>query len=274
MTIKNILVQVDRDDRNTERTALAVSLAHQHEAHLVGAFVYFGPPATYPWAEGEFGQETLRRHEAATIETAGELRAEFEQRANGAMVSHEWLAEEERTQPVLATHARFADLVVVSQSTRRSSEDERGVRLAEEVILASGSPTIVVPEAGAFEKTIDRVVIAWNGSRESSRAVRDALPILKTVEKVILFSVNADDNQLPAAELARFLARHGVKVHDTHAIASDIDVGDAILNAVTDNSADLLVMGAYGHARLREFVFGGATRHILRHMTSPTLLTH
>ena len=140
--------------------------------------------------------------------------------------------------------------------------------------MASGAPTIIVPDAGTFDKTIDRVAVAWNGSRGFSRAVRDSLPILKAVEKLILFSVNSDGDRLPGAEFARYLARYGIKVYDTHAIASDIDVGKAILNVVADNSADLLVMGACGHARLREFVLGGATRHILHHMTSPTWLTH
>lgn len=272
--IRNILVQVDRDDRNSERIALAVTLAQRHEAHLVGLFAHLGLAAVYPWGEGLFARELLQRHEETTGEAAGKLRTGFEQRAGAAGVSHEWRTEEEGMQSVLATHARCADVAVVSQTARSSLEDGRGVRLAEEVVLVSGAPTIVVPDVGKFGKAIDRVVIAWNGSRESSRAVRDALPILKDAEKVVLFGVHTDRDDLPGAEIARCLARHGINVDDRRTIAGEIDAGDAILNAVADHAADLLVMGAYGHARLREFVFGGATRHILRHMTSPTLLAH
>ena len=89
-----------------------------------------------------------------------------------------------------------------------------------------------------------------------------------------VFSVNPDHDHLPGAEIANHLARHGVKTDVRHTVATDIDVGDAILNAVSDHAAHLLVMGAYGHSRMREFVFGGATRYILRHMTAPTLLSH
>jgi nucleotide-binding universal stress UspA family protein len=273
--IRNILLQLDRDDRNAERTALAVALAQRHEAHLTGLFAHLGLPAVYPWGEGLFAREVLQRHEETTDEAAGKLRAEFEQRAGAARVSHEWrMEEEEGMQSILATYARYADVAVVSQTARSALEDGPGSRLAEEVVLASGAPTIIVPDVGKFDKAIDRAVIAWNGSRESSRAVRDALPILQAVEKVVLFGVHSDQDDLPGSEIARYLARHGIKVDDWHTIADDTDVGDAILNAVADYTADLLVMGAYGHARLREFVFGGATRHVLRHMTSPTLLVH
>ena len=279
MTIRNILVQVDRDVRNSVRITLAVNLAERHGAHLVGLFAHPGLPGTYPYAEGLVAQEMLRRYEEATHETAGKLRAEFERRAGSAGLSHEWRMEEERTPPILATQARYADFVVVSQALHGLSASGRGYDLAEEVVVASGSPTIVVPYAGTFDKAVERVVIAWNGSRESSRAVRDAMPILRAVDEVTVFSVNPDHDHLPGdhlpgADIADHLARHGVKTDVGHSIASDIDVGDAILNAVSDHAADLLVMGAYGHTRLREFVFGGATRHILRHMTAPTLLTH
>ncbi len=274
MTIRNILVQVDRDARNSVRIALAVNLAERHGAHLVGLFAYAGLPGTYPYAEGPLAQEVLRRYEDATQGTAGKLRTEFERRAGSAGLSHEWRMEEDRSPPILATQARYADFVVVSQAVHGSSASGRGYDLAEEVVVASGSPTIVVPYAGTFDKAVGKVVIAWNGSRESSRAVRDAMPILRAADEVTVFSVNPDHDHLPGAEIAGHLARHGVKTDVGHTIAGDIEVGDAILNAVSDHAADLLVMGAYGHTRFREFVFGGATRHILRHMTAPTLLTH
>ena len=274
MTIRNILVQVDHDARNSVRITLAVNLAKRHGAHLIGLFAYAGLPVNFPYAEGLVTREMLRRYEEATHETAGTLRAEFERRAGSAGLSHEWRTEEEGVHPVLATQARYADFVVVGQAVPGSSAVGRSHDLAEEVVVASGSPTIVVPYAGTFDKAIGRVVIAWNGSRESSRAVRDAMPILRAVDEVTVFSVNPDHDHLPGAEIANHLASHGVKTDVRHTITSDIDVGDAVLNAVSDHAADLLVMGAYGHTRLREFVFGGATRHILRHMTAPTLLSH
>ena len=275
MSIRNILVEVDRDARYPARLTLAVNLAERHEAHLIGLYAYAGLSGTYPHAQGRIALEMLRRHEQTPHEAAGKLRAEFEHRADGAGLSHEWrMQEEEGVHSILATHARYADVVVVSQTAPDASVSGRNHGLAEDVIVASGSPTIVVPYAGTFDNTVDKVMIAWNGSRESSRAVRDALPILKAVDEVIVLSVDPDHDHLPGAEIASHLARHGVKTDVRHTIASDIRVGDAILNAVSDHAVDLLVMGAYGHTRLREFVFGGATRHVLRHMTAPTLLTH
>ena len=274
MTIRNILVQVDRDVRNSVRITLAVNLAERHGAHLIGLFTYAGLPVNFPYAEGLVTREVLQRYEDMTHETAGTLRAEFERRAGGAGLSHEWRMEEEDGPPILATQARYADFVVVSQALHGSSAGGRSYDLAEEVVVTSGSPTIVVPYAGTFDNAIERVVIAWNGSRESSRAVRDAMPILKAADEVTVFSVNSDHDHRPGAEISDHLARHGVKTEVRHTIASNIDVGDAILNAVSDHAADLLVMGAYGHTRLREFVLGGATRYMLRHMTAPTLLSH
>ena len=275
MTIRSILVEIDRDARNPVRLALAVNLAERHGAHLTGLFAYPGLSGTYPHAQGRIALEMLRRHAETPHEAAGKLRAEFEQRADSAGLSHEWRMQEEvGAHSILATQARYADAVVVSQAAPGSPASEHSYGLAEDVVVASGSPTIVVPYAGTFDKTVDKVMIAWNGSRESSRAVRDALPILRAVAEVIVFSVDPDRDHLPGAKIANHLARHGVKTDVRHTIASDIEVGDAILNAVSDYSADLLVMGAYGHTRLREFVFGGATRHVLRHMTTPTLLTH
>lgn len=274
MAIRNILLQIDRDECYPARLTLAANLAERHEAHLVGLFAYAGLPPAYTYAEGYVSEEMLRRYGTTAREDADRLRAEFENRAGRAGLSHEWRMEEEGVDPVLACQARYADFVVVSQSAPGSSEGRRSYGVAEEVVMASGSPTIVVPHAGTFDNALDRVVIAWNGSRECSRAVRDALPILRAADEAIVFSVNPDHDHLPGAEIANHLARHGVKTHVRHTVATDIDVGDAILNAVSDHAARLLVMGAYGHSRLQEFVFGGATRHILRHMTAPTLLSH
>jgi len=274
VSVRNILVQVDRDECNAARIALSVNLAEKHGAHLIGLFTYANLPAAYPYAEGYYAREWWRRYEETIRETAALLRAEFEQRAGRAGVSHEWRMGEERRHALLVTQARYADFVVVGQSPRGHVESGRGHNLAEEVVMASGSPTIVVPYTGRFNEAIDRVVIAWNGSRESSRAVRDALPILRAVDEVIVFGVDPDSDHLPGADIASHLARHGVRTEVKHTVTGDIAVGDAILNAVADHAADLLVMGAYGHTRLREFVLGGATRHILRHMTAPTLLTH
>ncbi len=119
------------------------------------------------------------------------------------------------------------------------------------------------------------MLVAWNGTREAARATHDALPFLTQADKVVVLGVSASgEDHIPGADLSTHLARHGVSVEIHNREANDVSVGDAILNAASDYGADLLVIGAYGHSRLRELVLGGVTRHLLRHMTIPVLMSH
>ena len=269
---KNILLHVDRDDRNDARRTLATHLAEKFDAHLVGLFAYPGPASVY--SEARFARQMLDQYRNAMAEAAIALRDTFEHEANKAGVSYEWRTAEDKGRSSLAMQGRYADLVVVGQTDPSATVADRIVNPAEDVVMTSGAPTLVVPRAGSFDEIGLRVVIAWNGSRESSRAVRDALPLLESATEVIVFSVNPDLAHLPGADIAAHLSRHGVNTTARHATVNDIEVGDAVLNAVSDTGADMLVMGAYGHSRFREFVLGGATRHVLRRMTVPTLLAH
>jgi nucleotide-binding universal stress UspA family protein len=148
----------------------------------------------------------------------------------------------------------------------------------ERLALESGRPVLVVPYAGRFGEIGRNVVVAWKPGRESARAVFDALPILLAAEKVHILEIREkgrNANALaPDTTIAAALARHGIKPSVRTSVLGDIGVGDEILSRLSDLDADLLVMGAYGHSRMRELVFGGVTRHIARHMTVPTLFSH
>jgi nucleotide-binding universal stress UspA family protein len=136
---------------------------------------------------------------------------------------------------------------------------------------------LVVPRYGTFDTVGERVLVAWNGSREATRAVHDALPILKLATKVTVLSIDPErdtGDRIPSADIALHLARHGVAAEGTSTVGLDISVGDLLLSRAADLGADLIVMGAYGHSRMRELVLGGATRHILQHMTVPVLMSH
>jgi nucleotide-binding universal stress UspA family protein len=122
-----------------------------------------------------------------------------------------------------------------------------------------------------------RALIAWNGRREAARAVHDALPLLTDAEQTVVLTVGAEPSDAeadPAAEILRHLGRHDLPVRAAHEVETDLDIADILLNRAAESGADLLVMGAYGHSRLREFVLGGATRSILRQMTLPVLMAH
>ena len=137
----------------------------------------------------------------------------------------------------------------------------------------------MIPNVGHFPRVGSRVLVAWNDRREASRATFDALPFLQAARDVRMLWVNPeaemdDKGDVPCADIAASLARHGVKCTTAQSRGSDLGVADELLNRAADYGSDLLVMGAYGHRRFREFVFGSATRCILQHMTVPVLMSH
>lgn len=181
---------------------------------------------------------------------------------------------------------RYCDLVITGQAD--PEEVHIGTRdLTSELVLMAGRPIITVPYVGKFETVGKRVLVAWDGTREATRAVHDAIPILTTAEVVSVCEVNPPDSaHSTALDIAAHLVEHGVNAEahptvsklpkDETAVlgARSLRVGDVLLSAASDFSADLLVMGAYGHSRIREFVLGGTTRYMLEHMTVPVLMAH
>jgi nucleotide-binding universal stress UspA family protein len=149
--------------------------------------------------------------------------------------------------------------------------------LAGDLVLSVGRPVLFVPYAGRFPATGKRVLVAWNASREAARAVSDALPLLARAEsfEVVAFEPRPGDHgEVPGADIALYLARHGVKATAARQSAPEIDIGAQILSRAADTGADLIVMGGYGHSRLRELVLGGVTRSMLEAMTVPVLMSH
>jgi nucleotide-binding universal stress UspA family protein len=145
--------------------------------------------------------------------------------------------------------------------------------------MEAGRPVLIVPNAGVHSRVGERALVAWNGRREAARAVFDALPILRGASDVKVVWVNPQSEReraedIPAADICTALARHGVKCEATEQVAPRGGVGETLLARAREMGADLLVMGCYGHARLREFVFGGASRHVLGHMPIPVLMSH
>ncbi|MGH6682892.1 MAG: universal stress protein, partial [Pseudolabrys sp.] len=167
------------------------------------------------------------------------------------------------------------DLAIVGQPER--SKTAAAEVVDEGVLFESGRPVIFVPYIQEADLKLDRVMVCWDGSRAAARAIADAMPFLhkaKQVEIVIVDGKLGKDGDIPGADLGQHLARHGQKVTVKRIIAPDIDVSSAILSYAADSNADMIVMGGYGHSRLREFILGGVTRGILESMTVPTLMSH
>lgn len=276
MSIRDALVCVANDPACETRVDLAVRLAADHGAHLTGLYVVAWPPIP-GYIAAELPREVHQQRDRLLQEGAAEAERVFRARAGHAGVAHEWRVVGDDILPSAAVHARYADLTVVGQGLDLGDAPADLVGLPEHLVLDVGRPVLVVPRYGAFPTVGERVLVTWNGSREATRAVADALPFLQRASKVIVLSINPagePERRLPGADIALYLARHQVRVEAATTRATDITVGDVILSYAADIAADLIVMGAYGHTRLREMVLGGATRHLLRHMTVPVLMSH
>ncbi len=279
MPLKDILVHLDRSRHCRARAEAAAALAARHQARLTGLFVRTTPHVPQ-FVMSQLGPEVTQAQRQFADQAAGEARQGFDEVARSAGVMAEFRDPEGELLDTLVLHARYSDLVVIGQYDRHDDDmaDER--EAADHVIMDSGRPVLVVPHAGAFPVIGEKVLVSWNASREATRAVNDALPILRAAREVSVLSINPRRNgvnghgDVPGADICAHLARHGVKATAEHVVSHDMDVGNALLSRASDEGADLIVMGAYGRSRLRELVLGGATWHVLHHMTVPVLMGH
>lgn len=273
MAYKTIVLQLDASQHCVRRTELACALAAKLEAHLVG-LAALSPLAIPGTAPTEVVVDLLSEQWEADRRELEELVAEFAAKARaGGLPSVEPRFVVGVPEYVVGLHARYADLVVVGQGPA----SEGGI--AEHVVLNAGRPVLVVPRNAEPRVPGERVMVAWNARREATRALTDALPLLRQARHVDVVTVNAEPQreghgELPGADIALYLARHGVKANVLATSAGDIDVGEWLLSRAADLGSDLIVMGAYGHSRLRELVLGGATRTVLESMTVPVLMSH
>ena len=276
MTYKTILVHLDHKPRSAERLGLACSLAGELDAHVVGLFAPGAPNLpSYALAEGGPLLRDLLEKRNAEIGAEAEKRFREVARRNGDRA--EWRSSRADAASAMRLSARYADLVVAGQPEADDEGELRG--LADELVFSAGRPVLFVPYAGRFPALGKRVLVAWDAGREAARAVTDALPLLRRAEAVEVCAFDPEKSarkhgEQPGADAGLYLARHGVKVTVARQSGAGYDVGAQILSRAADIGADLIVMGAYGHARVREMVLGGATRSLLEAMTVPVLMSH
>jgi nucleotide-binding universal stress UspA family protein len=280
MTFKDLLVHVDNTEACEGRLRAALALADAQGAHLTG--LALAAETSMPsYIGGQLPPEILDMQRQQALERGRAAASRFAKAVQGSGRPVDCRIVESLdidVTRVMIQHARHADLVVLGQPD--PEEDETGLRQTlEEVILACGRPALVVPYIGAAKTLGERVVVAWDAGREAARAVNDALPILQRAKQVTVLSINPrpgfdGHGEEPGADIALHLARHDVKVEVQHSQGEEIAIGQALLSRLADRGADLLVMGVYGHSRLRELVLGGATRTILQNMTVPVFMSH
>lgn len=281
MTLKTIVACLTKLDGTESVVSSALSIAKQHEAHVIGFHAIPRIPA-YGLSGMDFPAEVIQQDEARLRERADKIENEFRKVANktgnAQNPSTEWLRREGPLADLSSSVLRClpdSDLVVMNQFP--ISEDYPDV--AAEIVIGSGRPALLIPEKSAAELTVKRAVIGWSATREARRATFDAIPLLKRADSVSILSIVAQHDsgekfRSSARDLANALSRHGIDTECDITVAANISAGDALLSRIADEARDLLVMGCYGHARFREMLFGGVTNHILRHMTVPVLISH
>ena len=280
MSYKTILVSLNEVGRLPELVAAAVTLARETGAHVSGLYVV---PAVqvYPSVGFEAAPQVFEGNRSFFKDNGARVKQAFEEAMRREGLSHDFHQIDART-PVIADEVvaagRVADLVIVSAT---NPEEITGVErdFVEQTVMALGRPVIVLPYKGKAAVSLNEVIIGWDGGREASRAAFDALPLLKKAAKVRVVRIDPQKDpslrgSVAGADLAEALARHGVRAEAQGYPTDGQDEGQALMRCAADSGAGLIVMGAYGHSRLAEFIFGGATRFVLNRLVCPVLMSH
>ena len=279
MQVKDILVHLDNSDACAHRVEAAIALAKREQARVTGvALALKSITANYigiqvPKSITEAQQEIVK-------EAANTAVAEFTRAAEAAGVEHDSeviFTTAARAPDRLAYKARSQDITFLGQPNPDDDNTAYMTHLLEGVLFDSGRPAYVVPYVGRIDVSHRNAVIAWDGGKKAARAIHDAIPMLQgRGSKITLLMVNAKKSsskkdEKPGTDMLRHLQNHGLDAQLEN-LQVDVKTDYAILNYLSDNGADLLIMGAYEHSRLREKAFGGVTDSIIHHMTTPVIM--
>ena len=275
--IKDLVVNLALTAEHDPAAEFALSVASAFTAHAVGIAFQYDPimPAVLM---DDVPPDVIDMERAENERAANTAASRFDGAARVASVCSVTRIVESTMAGVAMRFAHIArrfDLSVVTQARPESDGPES--LIAEQALFDSGRPVLVVPYIQTAPFKADRVLLCWDGSRTAARAAADALPFLTRAKAIEIFIVETGklkSDEIPGADIAGHLARHDLNVSVERTVAGDIDVASVILSHAADVGADMLVMGGYGHSRLREFILGGATRDILKSMTVPTLMSH
>lgn len=274
MSIKDLLVVLESADAADALGSYAHSLADAFDAHLtVCGVIAKMPPA--PAFLGEYPFDLVQSVQAAAtreIEQAYDRFAKAAPKPDGVQLIKVEAAPSAAAEAV-ARLARHYDLTVIQQPNADTGRGDPA--LVESVLFHSGRATIILPYIQRGPVQLGKVIVAWDGGAAAARAMGCAIPLLKRAGKVEVVTMTGGRTgvDLPGVDVTRHLARHGISA-ELKLLPKGEDVGALLLSYAADESADMLVMGGYGHSRLREFVLGGATRTILQTMTLPIFMAH
>jgi len=279
MSYKTILVHVDESRHASERIKIAAAVAMTENAHLIGTAV---TGASRYLAQSRMLAEldpNLRSHLDFLRDRAMRGLADFEAAVQMlGLASFEKRMVDDEAGGGICLQARYADLVVIGQNDASELSPVVMPDFPQYVVLHCGRPVLIIPHAGRFDNIGKRVLIAWDASMEATRAVTDAIPLLRrahTVEVAMFNTLAQPQSQgaRPGTDIAQYLDRHGIKIEMLRR-QTDQEIGDALLSLGKERGADLIVMGGYGHVRFREIVLGRVTQAVLESMTIPVLMSY
>jgi nucleotide-binding universal stress UspA family protein len=275
--MKNIVVNLSPERGSASAADYAISFAAAFESQLFGVAFAYVPMLGRSVVHTTAARLVEEQAEASTraAQAAAERFDAAARRAGVSAASHVFTATLPGAPDVFGPLARRFDISVVGQPEPNKIAPED--LIIEAALFGSGRPVIVVPYIHKHPLKLERVLVCWDGSREAARALGDAMPLLRragAIDVVVVTTERVKSDEIAGADVAQMLAHHGLKVELQRIGAPGSDVAVLILNQAADTAVDLIVMGAYGHSRLREFVLGGTTRAMLTSMTAPVLMSH
>lgn len=281
MSYKTILAHVSDPAAAARQIPVAIALARQFDAHLIGAAATgLSEEVYFPDSVGASVPILQQTMHALVNQAEAQLTAFIVQARQGGVASVEPRLLHDEAGAGISLLARHCDLVVIGQMDPVAFAPFLRPDFPQHVVIESGRPVLIVPYAGHFEHVGKRIVLAWDGSREAARAATAGIALMQQAQlvQVVVFDragAVSNHGEEPGADMALYLARHGIRVEVKYQeVPGGIDIGNALLSHAADFDADLIIMGGYGHPRFREILLGGVTQTILASMTIPVLMSH
>ena len=280
MSIKDVLALAISLEHDMAALKAAAALAHHYGARATALVVAIHPASHFAAEDAPLSEvlaDIAKGSQASAAKERARIAAWLE-KAPARFEVRDMAVEQAVIDREVIAHALYADLVVLARASPPQENRARRA-LLEHVVFGSGRPVLLVPGAWRRERTWERIVIGWNAKREAIRAVSDALPLLQAARQVVVATIDAAPSatghgEAPGWELAAYLARHGVPAEVRNIDGLGRSESKALIDEAIAIDADLIVMGAYGHARVAEFIFGGVTRDLLNASPVPLFLAH
>lgn len=274
-----IAIHLNHDSGCKRRLRAAIQLASEHKAELIGIYPD-EQAASYLYEDTVMPEEVHKILRNKVAEARNEIQRLFIHETSAAGVKAHWRTPQGPAEESLALHARYCDLLIMSKASDKDTVASFIPNLPEAVVMAAGRPVLMIPAAGEVLPIGRRVLFCWDQRRESARAFSDAAPILQACSELVVLTIDPQPENLRKKDLrendfADYCASLGYpKPREVFKDSTGIGVGNVILNSATDHGSDLIIMGAYGHSRMRQWIMGGASRTLFSSMTVPVLLAH